>query len=126
MSHVNQMPFDFDVADSNELYQPYFRIIRAPKMGRIFEEADADIKEPSSYLLLRVQSLEVKGELFPVLIIPQADESFVVRAATNTFRASGQGKTEKEAIQDIKAAIELLLEEEANPSGDVEWPEDCR
>jgi len=40
--------------------------------------------------------------------------------------AVGQGETEEDAIRDIQLAMELLKEEEKDPSGDVPWPEEFR
>lgn len=99
--------------------------IRSHRIGDIFIDADTDIKV-SFMVLPSIQSLEVKGALFSVLMVPQIDGGVVVRTSTNSFNASGQGRNKEEALQNIKSAIELLLEEEASPSGDVAWPEDFR
>ncbi len=70
--------------------------------------------------------LNVKGQFFPVLILAETEELFVARTETESFSATGQGATEEEALADVQSAIELLLEEEANPSEDLPWPEDFR
>ena len=66
--------------------------------------------------------LSVGGLSFQILTVPQSDGSFITRAVTESFSANGQGKTEKEALEDIKEALALLIEEADNPSGDVDWP----
>ena len=59
------------------------------------------------------------------LLEDQTEGGFVVTSFTYPG-ATGQGETEDEAIKDIQDAIELLKEEEMNPSGDVEWPMEFR
>ena len=83
--------------------------------------SDQSVKSPYQ---VRRTYLEVRGLLFPIAFISHADEGFIVRVSTQTFSATGQGETHYEALQDIKSAIELLLEEEENPSRETEWPED--
>jgi len=73
-----------------------------------------------------IRLLEVQGRFFPILIMPESEEMFIARAETESFNATGQGATEEEALADVQAAIELLLEEEANPSEGLPWPEDYR
>lgn len=87
-------------------------------------EEIVESKEEFPYYLTWIKPLEISGREFSVLIIPQATGQYVARASTSGFNATGQGRTEEEAVQDIRSAIETLLEEEAHPSGDVEWPED--
>ena len=99
---------------------------RKPKTGaKISKKADIKLKN-TSFSLFITRYLTVRREIFEVHIFPQLEGNYVSRMVTNRFNATGQGKTEEEAIADIKDAIETLIEEEANPSGDVQWPEDYR
>jgi len=124
MSQVT-LPIGLKEDDSNT-YQPRL-IVRSYKMEDLFfGEADADVKVLIPYPFPSILPLEVRGELFSILLIPQTDGGTVARIATDRFNATGQGETEKEALRDIKSAIELLMEEESNPSGDVPWPENCQ
>jgi len=118
------LPIDVEKDNSSAIYQPPARLqIRPYRMGKVYGEADAGIEVAFPFPLPSLLPLEVKGQIFSVLAISQMDGSIVTRTSTSRFNATGQGKTEEEALQDIKSAIELLMEEEANPSGDVPWPE---
>jgi len=66
--------------------------------------------------------LEVQGQFFSVRVIPQDEGGFVARVTTPEFSATGQGETEEEALQDIKSAIELLMEEDSEDEGTGRWP----
>lgn len=85
-----------------------------------------EIKSSFPYFLAWRRPLDINDQVFSILILPQATGNIVARASTSRFSATGQGRTEEEAMKDIRSAIEVLLEEETNPSGDTEWPEDCR
>lgn len=120
-------PLGLERDNSDIVYQPSLPITLLPlDIGDIFVDADADIKVSFPPLLPSIQPLEVRGQIFSVLMIPQANGKIVTRTSTSRFDATGQGDSEGEALNDIKSAIELLLEEEANPSGDVPWPENFR
>ena len=110
-------------SDSDARFEP--RIIEVPVYHpeRLFT-GDTGALISSLYFLPRIVPLEVRMHTFSVLVVPHAQNEFVARAMTSRFNATGQGKTVEEALTDIKAAIELLLEEEANPSGNEPWPED--
>jgi len=128
MSSMNQTIFlDLDMDDSSGRYQHPSPIIQVSRIERVFVEADANanIKIPISFPSLQLRTIVVDRKFFAVLLIPQTEGGFVTRIITSKFNATGQGKTEEEALEDIKAAIGLLKEEESNPSGDVPWPEDC-
>lgn len=126
MSQI-MFPIGLEEDDSNVVHQPSLPIILPSlDLGHIFPEADADIKVSILPIFPSIEPLEVGGQIFPILVIPQIDGKMVTRISTSRFNATGQGDTEEEALNDIKSAIELLLEEEANPSGDVQWPENCR
>ena len=73
--------------------------------------------------VLDVHLLEVRGQIFPVRVA-FGDNLYVARFASKRFNATGQGKTEEEALEDIRAAIELLLEEEEHPTNEDTWPRD--
>lgn len=105
-----------------------FKIQQVP-ITQVLVQPSADFEEIKisfPYFLTWVRPLEVNDRLFTILVIPQTTGNFVARTSTAKFNAIGQGKTEEEAMLDIKSAIETLMEEEANPSEDVEWPEDYR
>ena len=120
-------PIGLEEDNSSVAYQPSPPIILpSVDLEHIFPEGDADIKVPILPLFPSIEPLEVGGQIFPILVIPQIDGKVVTRISASRFNATGQGDTEEEALSDIKSAIELLLEEEANPSGDVQWPENCR
>ena len=93
-------------------------------LRRLFDSDDSDIAPSSRILAPFNVFLDVRKLTFEVLTIPQLDGSFVTRAVTERFCANGQGETLEEALQDIKEAIDLLLEENENPSGDAPWPKD--
>lgn len=113
--------------DSNEKYKPRLPVILPKlKMGSIFLEGDSAVQIPLPFPLVRIEPLEVRGKFFSVHIIPQPSGRFVARVSTNRFNATGQGETIEDALQDIKSAIELLMDEESHPSGEVPWPEDYR
>jgi len=113
-----------DQVDSNETFQVNI-ILQTWSMEEIFMDADSDIEKLApSILVASIKPFEVKGEVFHTLLLPQLDGSFVAKVNTESFYATGQGKNEEKALEDIKVAIEMLLEEEENPSGDAPWPED--
>lgn len=115
---------DVEKDNSNEAYK-----LRLPiysyQMGSIFPDADAT-KRLSPFPIASIQQLKVRNKLFSIFLIQSLDGGCIARTSTSTFSASGQGDTEEEALQDIRSAIELLMEEESNPSGDVSWPENYR
>ncbi|MCK4820425.1 type II toxin-antitoxin system HicB family antitoxin [bacterium] len=83
--------------------------------------------DPRTHLGMDISTYEFTDAPFSegFLLEHQPEGGFVVIS----FRypgATGQGETEDEAIKDIQDAIELLKEEEMNPSGDVEWPMEFR
>jgi predicted RNase H-like HicB family nuclease len=105
-----------------------FKIQQIP-LAKVLVPQSADFEEIKisfPYFLTWERPLEVDERLFTILVIPQTTGNFVVRASTAKFNATGQGKTEEEAMLDIKSAIETLMEEEANPSEGAEWPQDYR
>jgi predicted RNase H-like HicB family nuclease len=117
--------YELELADSSFLFQRRTEIL-VPRIDRIFAKDDSNLKGPFPYFLPWRRSLEVNNRMFIILIIPQANGKFVARTSTSKFNATGQGRSEGEALQNIKSAIELLMEEDLNPSGDVPWPEDYR
>lgn len=125
---MSQIMFPFGLEkDDSSVYEPSEPLtLPLLDLGHIYAEADADIKVPIPPIFPSIQPLEVRGAIFSILIIPQIDRKVVTRISTSKFNATGQGDTEEEALNDIKSAIELLLEEEVNPSGDVQWPENYR
>jgi predicted RNase H-like HicB family nuclease len=126
MSTVYQCPIP-ELADSTSLFQPKIHELIIPEMGRLFSSADSNFpKVPVPYLFPWIRPLTINCREFCILIVPQPSGRFVARTSTRKFNATGQGKTEADALQDIKDAIELLMEEEASPSGDATWPEDCQ
>lgn len=62
----------------------------------------------------------------PYYYLDAQDEGGFVAFSLEYPGAVGQGETEDDAIQDIKSAIELLTEEESNPSRDIPWPKNFR
>lgn len=111
---------------SNAIFNPVSIIIPVFRPERNYLD-NADRNTVASKLLISyIVPVNVGGLSFQVLTIPQVDGSFVTRAITENFNANGQGNTEEEALADIKDALELLLEEVDNPSGDVSWPKDCQ
>jgi len=113
-----------ELADSTIPFQPQELIVL--EMGHLFASGDSGTKLQLPYLIPWTRFLTIDRKDFCILIVPQLSGKFVARTSTTKFNATGQGNTEDEALQDIKDAIESLIEEEANPSGDVTWPEDCR
>ena len=113
--------------DSSDLFVTEIEQIPIPKLPSPIPQLESEeIKSAFPYFLVWRRPLEVSDQVFSILIIPQVTGNFVARTSTSTFNAIGQGRTEEEALQDIKSAIEALMEEDANPSGDVEWPENCQ
>jgi len=113
-----------DLFDSAILFQPIIRELVISPMGIAFPTSDSDNKISPPYLFPSPRSLTIRNEIFCILIIPQLTGRVVARTSTGKFNATGQGDNEEAALQDISEALELLLEEEANPSGDINWPQD--
>ena len=68
--------------------------------------------------------LQIQGQFFPIDVVLQEEGGYMARYSNEKFAANGQGETEEEALEDIRSAIELLLEEETNPSRDLPWPKE--
>jgi predicted RNase H-like HicB family nuclease len=111
---------------SNAVFNPAKASVLPVLPEGLLYNTDADVLPSPKILLPFYVPVDVRDQTFEVLTIPQADGSFVTRTVTEHFSANGQGKTGKEALQNIKEAIELLIEESENPSGDVPWPKDCQ
>jgi len=117
-------PCQPELSNSTIGFESRFRITTILEMERLFTNADSDVKRPLPYLFPWTKLLKINDRVFCILIIPQHTGRFVARTSTSNFNATGQGDTEEEALRDIKEAIELLIEEANNPSGDAQWPED--
>lgn len=117
-------PCSLETADSTDIFKLQIQEIVVPEMGRLFVDADSSIRGQLPYLFPWRKTLEVGDKEFCILIIPQLSGQFVTRASTEKLNANGQGRTEEEALENIKEVIELLLEEEQNLGGEVAWPED--
>ena len=68
--------------------------------------------------------LQIQGQFFPIDVVLQEEGGYMARYSNEKFAANGQGETEEEALEDIRSAIELLLEEETNSSRDLLWPKE--
>jgi predicted RNase H-like HicB family nuclease len=118
------LPVALEKDNSNDKFVANL-VLKSWDLIEVFTSADSDIEKPTPPILVTsVKPLEVKGRIFETLVLPQLDKSFVIKVNTESFHATGQGDSEEKAMNDIKEAIELLLEEEENPSGDIPWPED--
>ena len=109
---------------SNIIFNPKTISVFLKPFQKFLNEADANKSNVKKIINLYYVPLDIRTLTFEVLTIPQEDNSFVTRVVTDQFCANGQGNTEEEALQDISEAINLLLEEEQNPSGEVPWPID--
>jgi len=113
--------------DSSDKFQTQVKPIPITPVDALQQPTNLEeIKSSFPYFLAWRRPLEINDQAFSILILPQASGIFVARASTSRFNATGQGRNEEEAMRDVRSAIEILLEEEINPSGDTEWPEDCR
>ena len=70
----------------------------------------------------RIRIINVREQFFPILVCPEPDGGYITRIETPKYNATGQGETEEEAIKDITFAIELLMDEDKDPSGEIPWP----
>jgi len=116
---------ELELDNSSDLFKAELPVTILRTLPQLPPDSD-EIKSSFPYFLTWKRQLEVNNRRFSILIIPQATGNFVARVSTADFNASGQGRTEEEAMLDIESAIETLMEEETSPSGDVEWPEDYR
>jgi predicted RNase H-like HicB family nuclease len=111
--------------NSSDLFQTQAKQIPIPQVSPLEQQPSLEeIRSSYPYFLNWRRPLEINDRVFSVLIIPQVSGNFVARTSTSRFSATGQGRNEEEAMEDIRSAIEILMEEEASPSGDAEWPED--
>jgi predicted RNase H-like HicB family nuclease len=112
--------------DSSDIFRTQAESFVIPQVQPLQPTGLEEIKSAFPYFLIWRRPLEINDQVFSILIIPQVTGNFVARTSTNKFNATGQGRNEEEAMRDIRSAIEILLEEETSPSGDTEWPDDCR
>ena len=119
------IPIDFCLGSSSKIFDKkkkvaVFSDIPLP-LGALFN-TEVNILPTVEVLTPLYITIDIGKQSFVVLTSPQPDGTFVARTQTDSFNANGQGTTVEEALQDIKEAIKLLIEEDENPSGDVPWP----
>ena len=70
--------------------------------------------ETLSQHISKLSMIEVKNQHFLMRLNLQPDGGYVAEVSTPIFGAIGQGETEEQAIQDIRDAIDILIEETSN------------